>query len=56
MCREMAGRNASDKLMLPQVKRALAEAEAQLLAADRRHARATTAIHDKERLKRMTKF
>ena len=52
----MAGRNASDKLMLPQVKRALAEAEAQLRAAERQHDASHKAIHDKERLKRMTKF
>lgn len=53
---EMAGRNARDKTMLPQIKRALGEAQAQLAAAERQHSASTKAIHDREKLKRMAKF
>ncbi len=52
----MAGRNARDKVMLPQIKRALAEAQAQVAAAESQHAASHKAIHDREKLKRMTKF
>lgn len=54
--REMAARNAQDKLMIPQIRRALAEAQAQLAAAQQQHSASTKAIHDREKLKRMAKF
>lgn len=53
---EMAARNAKDKVMLPQIKRALAEAQAQLAASEAQHAASTKATHDKETLRRWTKF
>lgn len=52
----MAGRNARDKVMLPQIRRALAEAQAQVAAAERDHAASHKAIHEKEKQKRMSKF
>ena len=55
-CSEGAARNASDAVMAPQFRRALAEAQAQLAAAERQHAASHKAIYDKEKLKRMTKF
>lgn len=52
----MAARNARDKAMLPQIRRALGEAQAQLAAAERAHSASTKAIHEREKLKRMAKF
>lgn len=52
----MAGRNARDAVMLPQITRSLAEAKAQLAAAEAAHGASSKAIHDREKLKRMTKF
>lgn len=52
----MEGRNARDRVMLPQIKRAVAEAEAHLAAAERQHSASTRSIHDREKLKRMAKF
>jgi hypothetical protein len=56
VCSEGAARNANDAVMAPQFRRALAEAQAQLAAAERQHAASHKAIHDKEKLKRMTKL
>ncbi|KAL4422140.1 hypothetical protein ABPG77_006829 [Micractinium sp. CCAP 211/92] len=53
---EMAARNAKDKVMLPQIRRALAEAQAALAAAEREHSASTSAIHAKEKQRRWTKF
>ncbi|KAL4458446.1 hypothetical protein ABPG75_013311 [Micractinium tetrahymenae] len=53
---EMATRNTKDKVMLPQIKRALAEAQAALAAAEREHTASTSAIHAREKQKRWAKF
>lgn len=55
-CSEMATRNAKDKVMLPQIRRALGEAHAALAAAEGAHAASAKAIHDREKLKKMHKF
>ncbi|KAI3435825.1 hypothetical protein D9Q98_001883 [Chlorella vulgaris] len=54
--RDMAARNAKDRLMLPQIRRALVEAQEQLAAAQQRHGASSKAIQDREKLKRMSKF
>lgn len=53
---EMAGRNQRDRVMLPQIQRALREARAQLAGAEAQHAASSKAVHDKEKLRKMTKF
>ncbi|PRW59634.1 zinc finger CCCH domain-containing 18 [Chlorella sorokiniana] len=53
---EMQARNKRDKVMLPQIERALREARAQLAGAEVQHAASTKAITDKEKLRKMTKF
>lgn len=50
---EMQGRNKRDKVMLPQIERALREARAQLAGAEAQHAASTKAITDKEKLRKM---
>ncbi len=55
-CRDMAARNAQDKVMIPQIRRALAEAQAQLAAAGAQQEASSKAIHEREKLKRMAKF
>lgn len=52
---EMQGRNKRDKVMLPQIERALREARAQLGAAEAQHAASTKAISDKEKLRKMVR-
>lgn len=44
------------QVMLPQIKRALAEAQTALAAAEREHRASTSAIHAKEKQRRWTKF
>ncbi len=52
---EMQGRNRRDKVMLPQIERALKEARAELAGAEAQHAASSKAIHDKEKLKKMVR-
>lgn len=53
---EMAARNSKDAVMLPQIQRALREAQVQLAGAEQHEQRATKAIHDREKLRKWTKF
>lgn len=55
-CADTTPALAPVQVMLPQIRRALAEAQAALAAAEREHSASTSAIHAKEKQRRWTKF